>query len=335
MVTLFTKKQIPTILKNVSSYIKSDLKLFESEFDNALKSKVKLIQTISRFMIKQRGKRIRPILTLLASRVCGEPTDNTYKAAALIELMHIATLIHDDVVDEAIKRRGWFSIKGIWGNKLSVLMGDYVLSKSLIYMIKLRDFDALDIISKTAEFMSSGELIQLDYRFKKYPTEEAYFELIRQKTACLIAAGCELGALTTTKNKDDRKSMHDFGLNLGMAYQVRDDLFDLLGDESEMGKDKGIDVKKNNLTLPIIHSIKSLKNNDKNRLLSIIKKKNKTNELFAEINDLVEKANGFKYAEKKIEFFTQKAIESINRYPQSDFKDSMISIAQFNILRNQ
>ena len=335
MATLFSKKQIPTSLNSISNFIKSDLKLFENQFDDALKSKVKLIQTISRFMIKQRGKRIRPILTLLASRVCGEPTDNTYKAAALIELMHIATLIHDDVVDEAVKRRGWFSIKGIWGNKLSVLMGDYVLSKSLIYMIKIRDFDALDIISQTAEYMSSGELIQLDYRFKKHPTEEAYFELIRQKTACLIAAGCELGALTTTKKKDDRKSMRDFGLNLGMAYQIRDDLFDLLGEESQMGKDKGIDVKKNNLTLPIIHSLQSLENNDRERLLSIIKKKNKTNELFSEINDLVERGNGFIYAQDKIEFFTQKAIKSIKRYPESDFKDSMIYIAQFNILRNQ
>ena len=178
---------MPQTLKEISHVIKKDIRLFEKEFDDALCSEVKLIQTISRFLIKQKGKRIRPILTILAARICGEPTENSYKAAAMIELLHIATLIHDDVVDGAVKRRGWFSINRIWGNKLAVLLGDFVLSKSLIYMIKLKDFDVLDLISKTAELMSSGEILQLDYRYKKHPSEEIYFDLIRQKTASLIA----------------------------------------------------------------------------------------------------------------------------------------------------
>ena len=322
-------------LKDLTKVIKKDIRLFEKEFDDALHSKVKLIRTVSRFLIKQKGKRIRPILTILSARVCGKPTQNSYRAAAMIELLHIATLIHDDVVDGAMKRRGWFSINRIWGNKLAVLMGDFVLSKSLIYMIKLKDFDILDLISKTAEFMSAGEILQLDYRFSKHPTEDIYFDLIRQKTASLIASGCELGALTTSKSNKDCESMRSFGYNLGMAYQIRDDLFDLLGNESHTGKDKGIDVKKNTLTLPIIHSFRSLSKPESRSLLELVKMKNKTKDTIKKIMQLVEKGNGFDYAQKKISHFTQSAIESLSPYPNSIYKESMINLARFNRARVQ
>ena len=324
---------MPQPLKEISHVIKKDIRLFEKEFDDALCSEVKLIQTISRFLIKQRGKRIRPILTILAARICGEPTENSYKAAAMIELLHIATLIHDDVVDGAMKRRGWFSINRIWGNKLAILLGDFVLSKSLIYMIKLKDFDILDIISKTAELMSSGEILQLDYRYKKRPSEKIYFNLIRQKTASLIATGCKLGALTTSKSKQDCKFMSSYGYNLGMAYQIRDDLFDLLGNESYTGKDKGIDVKKNTLTLPIIHSIQSLSKSESRSLLELVKMKQKTKDALTEIMQLVKKGNGFDYAQEKIDHFTQSAIESLSQYPDSIYKNSMINLARFNRTR--
>jgi len=324
---------MPQPLKEISHVIKKDIRLFEKEFDDALCSEVKLIQTISRFLIKQKGKRIRPILTILAARICGEPTENSYKAAAMIELLHIATLIHDDVVDGAVKRRGWFSINRIWGNKLAVLLGDFVLSKSLIYMVKLKDFDILDAISKTAELMSSGEILQLDYRYKKHPSEKIYFELIRQKTASLIATGCELGALTTSKSEQDCKSMSSYGFNLGMAYQIRDDLFDLLGNESYTGKDKGIDVKKNTLTLPIIHSIQSLSKSESRSLLKLVKMKQKTKDALTEIMQLVKKGNGFDYAQEKIDYYTQSAIESLSTYRDSIYKNSMITLAQFNSTR--
>ena len=320
-------------LKEISHIIKKDIRLFEKEFDDALCSEVKLIQTISRFLIKRKGKRIRPILTILAARICGEPTENSYKAAAMIELLHIATLIHDDVVDGAMKRRGWFSINRIWGNKLAVLLGDFVLSKSLIYMIRLKDFDILDLISKTAELMSSGEILQLDYRYKKRPSEKIYFNLIRQKTASLIATGCELGALTTSKSKQDCKFMSSYGYNLGMAYQIRDDLFDLLGNESYTGKDKGIDVKKNTLTLPIIHSIQSLSKSESRSLLELVKMKQKTKDALTEIMQLVKKGNGFDYAQEKIDHYTQSAIESLSQYPDSIYKNSMINLARFNRIR--
>ncbi len=320
-------------LKEITKVIKKDIRLFEKEFDDALSSKVKLIQTVSRFLINQKGKRIRPVLTILAARVCGEPTPNSYKAAAMIELLHIATLIHDDVVDGAVKRRGWFSINRIWGNKLAVLMGDYVLSKSLIYMIKIKDFDVLNLISRTAELMSAGEILQLDHRFKKHPSEDVYFDLIRQKTASLIASGCELGAMTTSKSKEDCDSMQTYGYNLGIAYQIRDDLFDLLGNESFTGKDKGIDVKKNTLTLPMIHSLHSLPNKESRRLLKLVKIKYKPKDTLKEIIQLIEKGNGFNYARKKIDHFTQTAVESLSQYPDSVYKESMINLARFNETR--
>lgn len=326
---------MPQSLKEIKKTIKQDMWLFQKEFDEALQSKVKLIQTVSRFLIKQKGKRIRPVLTILASRICGEPTPNSYRAAAMIELLHIATLIHDDVVDGAVKRRGWFTVNRIWGNKLAVLMGDYILSKSLIYMIKLKDFDVLDLISKTAEFMSAGEILQLEYRFKKHPTEEIYFDLIRQKTASLIASGCELGALTTSKSKKDCEAMRSYGMNLGMAYQIRDDLFDLLGNENRTGKDVGIDVKRNTLTLPIIHSVQSLSIPDSRILLKMVKMKQKSSDTLAEITKLVEKGNGFEYARKKIDLFTHTAVESLSQYPDSIYKESMIKLARFNKNRVQ
>ena len=324
---------MPQTLKEISHVIEKDIRLFEKEFDDALCSEVRLIQTVTRFLIKQKGKRIRPILVILTARTCGKPTENSYKAAAMIELLHIATLIHDDVVDGAVKRRGWFSINRIWGNKLAVLLGDFVLSKSLIYMIKLKDFDILDVISKTAELMSSGEILQLDYRYKKHPSEDTYFDLISQKTASLIATGCELGALTTSRSKKDRESMRSYGFNMGMAYQIRDDLFDLLGNESHTGKDTGIDVKKNTLTLPIIHSLQSLSKSESRSLLKLVKMKHKTKDTLTEIIQLVEKSNGFDYSQEKIDYYTRSAIESLSPYPDSIYKNSMISLAQFNRTR--
>ena len=324
---------MPQTLKEISHVIEKDIRLFEKEFDDALCSEVRLIQTVTRFLIKQKGKRIRPILAILTARICGKPTENSYKAAAMIELLHIATLIHDDVVDGAVKRRGWFSINRIWGNKLAVLLGDFVLSKSLIYMIKLKDFDILDVISKTAELMSSGEILQLDYRYKKHPSEDTYFDLISQKTASLIATGCELGALTTSRSKKDRESMRSYGFNMGMAYQIRDDLFDLLGNESHTGKDTGIDVKKNTLTLPIIHSLQSLSKSESRSLLKLVKMKHKTKDTLTEIIQLVKKSNGFDYSQEKIDYYTRSAIESLSPYPDSIYKNSMISLAQFNRTR--
>ena len=262
-------------LKQITSPILDDIDKFKEEFKGALKSEVKLINSISGYLLKNRGKTIRPILTILCARLCGNPTKNTYKAAAMMELLHVATLIHDDIVDDAKMRRGKPSIKQIWKNKISVLMGDFILSKALINMVGLKDFDALDLISSTAEKLSAGEIMQIEKSLTRNMPKNVYYDMINQKTASLIAASCELGAITTTKVNTDRKSTFDYGENLGMAFQIKDDLFDFLGSENQTGKDPGGDVKKNMLTLPLIYSIENTSRAGRIRLKSLVRKKKK------------------------------------------------------------
>ena len=235
-------------LEKILAPIIDDLKNFDIEYIRAIKSDVPLINTITKYMMRKKGKNIRPSLTLLSARLCGEPTINTYRAASMMELLHVATLIHDDVVDDATIRRGFPSLNFVWKNKLSVLMGDFLLSKALINMIRIKDFDALERISITAEKLSAGEILQIEKSMTRSMDEATYFDMIGQKTASLIATSCELGAITTTKKEIDRKSTYDFGHNLGIAFQIKDDLFDILGSEFETGKNSNSDVKKNMIT---------------------------------------------------------------------------------------
>ena len=263
-------------LKQITAPILDDIKIFQQEFENALHSEVRLINSITKYIVRNKGKHIRPILTILSSRICGEPTVNSYRAAAMMELLHVATLVHDDVVDEATKRRGFPSINRVWKNKVAVLMGDFLLSKALINMIGIKDFDALELISNTAEKLSAGEILQLEKSITKSMTEPVYYNMINQKTASLIATSCELGAITTSKSLEDRKAMYQYGEKLGMAFQIQDDLFDMLGKESDTGKDGGGDVKKNLMTLPLIHAYDKLDRADSKKLKKLISLKNKS-----------------------------------------------------------
>tara|TARA_A100001037_G_scaffold284673_1_gene291279 strand:+ start:2040 stop:3029 length:990 start_codon:yes stop_codon:yes gene_type:complete len=320
-------------LKQITAPIIDDIKVFQEEFENALKSEVRLINSISKYMIKNRGKNIRPILTILSARLCGEPTLNSYKAAAMMELLHIATLIHDDVVDDATIRRGKPSINQIWKNKISILMGDFILSKALINMIQIKDFDALERISNTAEMLSAGEILQIEKSITKSMTEKIYFDMINQKTASLIATSCELGAITTTKTDKDRKATFDYGENLGMAFQIKDDLFDLLGSESDTGKNGGGDVKKNMMTLPLIFSYSNMTKSENRRLKKLLRAKTKTKKVLSEIRWMVEESGGFKYARQKLDDFSNNAIDAIQFYPESAVKQSLTDLVVFNTLR--
>jgi octaprenyl-diphosphate synthase len=317
-------------LKNITSSIAEDIKIFQIEFDRALSSDVTLINTISKYMVRNRGKNIRPILTILSARLIDEPNQNTYRAAAMMELLHVATLIHDDVVDDATKRRGKPSINRIWKNKISVLMGDFILSKALINMIGIRDFDALEKISNTAEKLSAGEILQLEKSITGSMTEEVYFNMISQKTASLIATSCELGAITTSKLPKDRKATHDYGESLGMAFQIKDDLFDLMGSESDTGKNSGGDIKKNMKTLPLIFALSNMGKSEKRKLNKLLSIKKKNNSVLTEIKNIVDEAGGFEYARQKLEEYSKKAIDSISFYPESDYKKSLIDIVSFN-----
>ena len=319
-----------TRLDKIIIPIAGDLLQYEKEFKAALDSEVKLINSVSNYLIKNKGKSFRPILTLLCSRLCGQPTINTYKAAAMMELLHVATLIHDDIVDDAKTRRGKPSIKQIWKNKISVLMGDYILSKALINMVSLKDFEALDLISKTAEKLSAGEILQMEKSITRNMTKNIYYDMINQKTASLISSSCELGAITTSKSDIDRKATSEYGKNLGMAFQIKDDLFDFLGSEFQTGKESGGDVKKNMLTLPLIYSIESTSRKERNRLKAIIRKKKKSSETIMEIKEIIEKSGGFNYANKKLDEFSSNAIDSISSYNDGEIKNSLIEIVHFN-----
>ncbi|MDC0480099.1 MAG: polyprenyl synthetase family protein [Fidelibacterota bacterium] len=320
-------------LKQITAPILDDIKIFQQEFENALKSEVRLINSISKYMIRNRGKKIRPILTILSARLCGEPTLNSYRAAAMMELLHIATLIHDDVVDDATMRRGKPSINQVWKNKISVLMGDFILSKALINMIGIKDFDALEQISNTAEKLSAGEILQIEKSITKSMTEEIYFDMINQKTASLIATSCELGAITTTKTAKDRKATFDFGDNLGMAFQIKDDLFDLLGKESDTGKNSGIDVKKNMMTLPLIFSYSNMTKTENRQLKKLLGVKKKTRKILLDIRGMVDESGGFDYARKKLDDFSNNALNAISFYPDSPVKKSLSDLVAFNALR--
>ena len=324
-----------TSLDKIITPIAGDLIQYQKEFKAALDSEVKLINSVSNYLIKNKGKSFRPILTLLCSRLCGEPTINTYKAAAMMELLHVATLIHDDIVDDAKIRRGKPSIKQIWKNKISVLMGDYILSKALINMVSLKDFEALDLISKTAEKLSAGEILQMEKSITRNMTKNIYYDMINQKTASLISSSCELGAITTSKSDIDRKATSEYGKNLGMAFQIKDDLFDFLGSEFQTGKESGGDVKKNMLTLPLIYSIESTSRKDRNRLKAIIRKKKKSSETLMEIKKIIEKSGGFNYANKKLDEFSSNAIDSISSYNDGEIKNSLIELVHFNKNRNR
>ncbi len=326
------RKDIAT-LREITAPILDDIKIFQDEFENALKSEVRLINSISKYMIRNKGKNIRPILTILSARLCGEPTLNSYKAAAMMELLHVATLIHDDVVDEATLRRGKPSVNRVWKNKLSVLMGDFILSKALINMIGLKDFEALEQISSTAEKLSAGEILQIEKSITRSMTEDVYFEMIGQKTASLIATSCELGAITTTKREDDRLATYSFGQNLGMAFQIKDDLFDLLGSESDTGKSGGGDVKQNMITLPLIFAKANMSRLDYRQLKKLLKTKKKNRSTLNKISVIVEEAGGIDYAKKKLDDFSELALEAIDSYPDSDFKKSLVDLVAFNSSR--
>ena len=317
-------------LKRITRPIFDDIKLFEEELKSALHSEVRLINMIGKYIIHHKGKLIRPILTILSSRVCGQPSLNSYKAAAMIELLHIATLIHDDVVDEAEKRRGFPSINRVWKNKIAVLMGDFILSKALINMISIKDFDALECISNTAEKLSSGELLQLEKSITKTMSESVYFDMIKQKTASLIACSCELGAITTKKKNSDRKAMYSYGENLGIAFQIKDDLLDLLGSENEIGKNKGGDIKRNMVTLPLIHAKRKMSAKQNRILKNLLNQLKKNKNVLDKIINLIKEAGGIKYTTGKLDYFSNKALGDIESYPESEFKESMINLVLFN-----
>jgi len=321
-------------LKEVTQPILEDLKIFQKELEEAVSSEIRMINIIGRYILKHRGKHFRPILTILASRICGKPTLNSYRAAALIEILHIASLVHDDVVDDATLRRGFPSINRVWKNRVSVLMGDFLFSKALINMIGLKDFDVLDIISQTAEQMASGEMLQIQKSASRSFSEQSYFDMINRKTASLISASCELGVITTSKKPADRQAFKNYGSKIGMAFQIKDDLFDFLGHEDNTGKNRGADIKKNLVTLPLIYSYSTLPKSERKQIDRLLRQRRKSTGDLDEITEIIRNAGGFEYAYQKIDEYSHQALDAIAPYPDSIYKQSLTDLVLFNVQRS-
>jgi octaprenyl-diphosphate synthase len=315
-------------LKEISNPIKSELERFDDIFKAALRSNVGLVDLVARYIIRQKGKKIRPLLVLLSAKISGGITNRTYRGATLVELLHTATLIHDDVVDDADKRRGMWSINAIFKNKVAVLMGDYLLSRGLMISVDGKDYDFLGVTTNAVKRMSEGELLQIQKTRKLDIDEETYFKVISDKTASLLETCCAIGAMSTTNNKDYIEAMRNFGHSLGMSFQIRDDILDYEGKSGLIGKPVGGDIKEKKITLPLIYSLNNVSKNEATRIRKVLKNgsdKTKVKDVMQFVHD----NNGIDYALKVAEKYSDEAKNSLNIFPDSDTKSSMQSLVDF------
>ena len=306
---------------------------FENKFRSSMKSQVPLLDRITHYIVKRKGKQMRPMFVFLSAGLCGGINEKTHRAATLIELLHTATLVHDDVVDDSNERRGFFSINALWKNKIAVLVGDYLLSKGLLLSVEYKDFNLLSIVSEAVRVMSEGELLQIEKARKLDISEEIYYEIIRQKTASLIASCCASGAASVDASENDIKEIHLFGELIGMAFQIKDDLFDY-GPEGVIGKPTGIDIKESKMTLPLIYALSKTDRSTKRHIVNIIKNHNTEDKKVREVIDFVKANGGLEYATKKMEEYQLKAFDVLNKFQDSIYKNSLRDLVKFTIERN-
>lgn len=321
-------------IKEIYNPIKDDLVAYEREFKALLKSNVFLIDKVVQYVVSRKGKRLRPVLVILSSRLHdGTEMDvRKLKAAAIMELLHTATLIHDDVVDSSDQRRGLPSVNSIWKNKVTVLMGDFLFSKALLAMLSLKSMRAYQIISETAERMSQGELLGVERSKDYWMEEEVYFQYIADKTASLISAACQLGAVAVSENEEDIQAMKTFGENVGIAFQIRDDLLDIMGKEKKTGKPMGTDIRDNKITLPLLHALKQAKKSEARRVIRMMKTQANKKQIH-EIISFVEAHGGVEYAMEKANSYCDEAVSILDRYPDTPFKTSLIQLVDFIMIR--
>ncbi|WP_426479257.1 polyprenyl synthetase family protein [Chryseobacterium sp. CBSDS_008] len=320
------------IVEEIKRPINDEMKLFEQKFYESMQSKVALLDKVTRFIVTTKGKQMRPMFVFLCAKLVGEVTEKTYRGASMIELIHTATLVHDDVVDESFKRRNFFSINALWKNKIAVLVGDYLLSKSVLLSTDHKDYDLLGVISRTIREMSEGELLQLEKARKLDITEDVYYEIIRQKTATLIAACCEIGVLSNNADEALAKKMMDFGTFTGMAFQIKDDLFDYLS-SNVIGKPVGIDIKEQKMTLPLIHTLKIAAEKDRKYYFETIKRYNNNPKRVKELIEFVKSSGGLEYAITVMKDFHQKAKNILNEFPDSEARTSLYNMLDYVIER--
>lgn len=314
-------------LDKIKEPVSKELKEFERHFKDLMKSSVPLLDKITYYIVQKKGKQVRPILVFLCAKICGDINPSTDVAASLIELSHTASLVHDDVVDNAYERRGFFSINALWKNKIAVLVGDFLLTKGLQVALETKNYKHLQSVSTAVQQMAEGELLQMEKARKLDIDESIYYEIIRQKTASLIAAACSSGAASTTDDEVLIAKMWQFGEKLGVAFQIKDDLFDY-GDES-IGKPRGIDIKEKKMTLPLIYALNKAEKATKNKIINYIKNDSENEEKVKEVIDFVKSMGGLTYAEGIMRKYQLEAIEILNSFPDNDARRSLEQLVHF------
>ncbi len=313
--------------QHIQLLVKDELLEFEEKFKAAVKSRVSLLDRIMQYIIKRKGKQVRPMFVFLSAKLFGDITESTHRAAALVELLHTATLVHDDVVDESMERRGFFSINALWKNKIAVLVGDYLLSKGLLLSLKNDDFTTLKILSEAVEKMSEGELLQIEKTRKLNLNEDVYFEIIKNKTASLLSSACAAGTWSTTNDSYKTEQMKLFGEKAGIAFQIKDDLFDY--GSASIGKPTGNDIKEKKLTLPLIYTLNTVSPAKKRELIYIIKNENKQKKYIKQVIDEVVKAGGISYATERMNQYRDEAIALLHQFPENEIRNGLESLVRF------
>lgn len=321
-------------LSDIKSFLKNDIEKYKKTLTEVLSSNVFLIDNITKYIVKHKGKGLRPLLVLLSAKLISSPNEKTYLVATIVELLHTATLIHDDVVDEAIVRRGFPSINAIWKNKISVLMGDYLLAKSLISATETGDMKIMSILADTAKRLSKGELLQIEKSRKLDITETEYFKMISDKTAALISACCELGAMTVSENQDEIEALKSYGENIGVAFQIMDDLLDYQGDQIVLGKPVGADLKEKKITLPLILSFKNSPQKEKKFILQLIKK-GVTQKDIRTIYEFIKRNNGIQSAHDYLITYSEKAKQALVPLTDGIAKENAITFVDYIINRKK
>jgi octaprenyl-diphosphate synthase len=325
---------MPMNIEQVQAPIAEDIVLFEKKFRSSMKSNVMLLDRIMTYIVKRKGKQLRPMFVFLMARVCGEINESTHRGAALIELLHTATLVHDDVVDDSSLRRGFFSINALWKNKIAVIVGDYLLSRGLLLSIANDDFHLLKIVSNAVKEMSEGEILQMEKARNLDITEEVYYEIIRQKTASLISSCCAVGAASVNSDEAIIRKATAFGEKVGMAFQIKDDLFDYNTDD-RIGKPVGIDIKERKMTLPLIYALNRATWWKKRTIINIVKNENDKPKKVAEVIKFVKESGGIEYATKIMLNMQQEAFRLLDEFPSSIYKESLVGLVKYTIERHK
>ncbi|MCB9182704.1 MAG: polyprenyl synthetase family protein [Flavobacteriales bacterium] len=321
-------------IEQVQQPIAEELKAFEPRFREAMRSRAALLDRIMHYIVKRKGKQMRPMFTLLSARLFGPVNEGAFTAASLIELLHTATLVHDDVVDGSPMRRGFFSINALWKNKIAVLVGDYLLSRGLLLAVDKQEFELLRIVSRAVREMSEGELLQLEKTRGLNFSEEVYFDIIRQKTASLIAACCASGASAAGQDADTVERMRRFGELVGIAFQIKDDLFDY-GTGEGIGKPSGLDIKEKKLTLPLIHALQQVPKSDRRWMVDVVKNKNENGKEVARVIERVVQAGGIDHARKRMHEYRDEAIAMLHAFPRNEARDALEGLVQLTVERTK